>query len=138
MRRIVLDTNVLVSALRSRRGRSNKLLSLVGSETFDLVISVPLILEYEDAALRQIDALVYTPDEVREIIDFLCWAGEATPIYYLWRPFLPDPKDDLVLEAAVAGRCNTIVTFNQRDFIGVDKFGLQVRTPRAFLEELKT
>jgi putative PIN family toxin of toxin-antitoxin system len=138
MRRIVLDTSVLVSALRSRRGRSNKLLSLVGSETFDLVISVPLILEYEDAALRQIDALVYTPDEVREIIDFLCWAGEATPIYYLWRPFLPDPKDDLVLEAAVAGRCNTIVTFNQRDFIGVDKFGLQVRTPRAFLEELKT
>jgi putative PIN family toxin of toxin-antitoxin system len=138
MRRIVLDTNVLVSALRSRRGRSNKLLSLVGSETFDLVISVPLILEYEDAALRQIDALVYTPDEVREIIDFLCWAGEATPIYYLWRPFLPDPKDDLVLEAAVAGRCDTIVTFNQRDFKGVDKFGLQVRTPRAFLEELET
>jgi putative PIN family toxin of toxin-antitoxin system len=138
MRRIVLDTNVLVSALRSRRGRSNKLLSLVGSETFDLVISVPLILEYEDAALRQIDALVYTPDEVREIIDFLCWAGEATPIYYLWRPFLPDPKDDLVLEAAVAGRCDTIATFNQRDFKGVDKFGLQVRTPRAFLEELET
>jgi putative PIN family toxin of toxin-antitoxin system len=138
MRRIILDTNVLVSALRSRRGRSNKLLSLVGSETFDLVISVPLILEYEDAALRQIDALVYTPEEVREIIDFLCWAGEATPIYYLWRPFLPDPKDDLVLEAAVAGRCDTIVTFNQRDFKGVDKFGLQVRTPRAFLEEVKT
>jgi predicted nucleic acid-binding protein len=91
MRPIVLDTNVLVSALRSRRGRSNKLVSLVGSETFDLVISVPLVLEYEDAALRQIDALVYTPEEVREVIDFLCWAGEATPIYYLWRPFLPDP-----------------------------------------------
>jgi putative PIN family toxin of toxin-antitoxin system len=138
MRRIVLDTNVLVSALRSRRGRSNQLVSLVGSDTFGLVISVPLVLEYEDAALRQIDALVYTPDEVREIIDFLCWAGEATPIYYLWRPFLPDPKDDLVLEAAVAGRCDTIVTFNQRDFKGVDKFGLQVRTPRAFLEELET
>jgi putative PIN family toxin of toxin-antitoxin system len=138
MRRIVLDTNVLVSALRSRRGRSNQLVSLVGSETFGLVISVPLVLEYEDAALRQVDALVYTSDEVREIIDFLCWAGEATPIYYLWRPFLPDPKDDLVLEAAVAGRCDTIVTFNQRDFQGVDKFGLQVRTPRAFLEELET
>jgi putative PIN family toxin of toxin-antitoxin system len=138
MRRIVLDTNVLVSAMRSRRGRSNKLVALIGSETFGLVISVPLVLEYEDAALRQIDALVYTPDEVREIIDFLCWAGEATPIYYLWRPFLPDPKDDLVLEAAVAGRCDTIVTFNQRDFKGVDKFGLQIRTPRAFLEELET
>jgi putative PIN family toxin of toxin-antitoxin system len=138
MRRIVLDTNVLISALRSRRGRSNQLVSLVGSETFDLVISVPLVLEYEDAALRQIDALLYTAEEVREIIDFLCWAGEATPIYYLWRPFLPDPKDDLVLEAAVAGRCDTIVTFNQRDFKGVDKFGLQVRTPRAFLEELET
>jgi len=138
MRRIVLDTNVLVSALRSRRGRSNQLVALVGSERFELVLSVPLVLEYEDAALRQIDAMVYSPDEVREIIDFLCWAGEATPIYYLWRPFLSDPKDDLVLEAAVAGRCDTIVTFNQRDFKGVDKFGLQVRTPRAFLEELET
>jgi putative PIN family toxin of toxin-antitoxin system len=138
MRRIVLDTNVLVSALRSRRGRSNQLVSLVGSEAFELVISVPLVLEYEDAALRRVDALVYSPDEVREIIDFLCWAGEATPIYYLWRPFLRDPKDDLVLEAAVAGRCDAIVTFNQRDFKGVDKFGLQVRTPGAFLEELKT
>jgi putative PIN family toxin of toxin-antitoxin system len=138
MRRIVLDTNVLVSAMRSRRGHSNKLVALIGSETFGLVISVPLVLEYEDAALRQIDALAYTPDEVREIIDFVCWAGEATPIYYLWRPFLPDPKDDLVLEAAVAGRCDTIVTFNQRDFKGVDKFGLQIRTPRAFLEELET
>ena len=138
MRRIVLDTNVLVSALRSRRGRSNRLVSLVGSDTFELVISVPLVLEYEDAVLRQIDALVYTSEEVREIIDFLCWAGEATPIYYLWRPLLPDPKDDLVLEAAVAGRCDTIVTFNHRDFKAVDKFGLQVSTPRAFLEELET
>ena len=137
MRRIVLDTNVLVSALRSRRGRSNRLVSLVGSEAFELVISVPLVLEYEDAILRQIDALSHTPGEIREIIDFLCWAGEATPIYYLWRPLLPDPKDDLVLEAAVAGRCGTIVTFNHRDFKGVDTFGLQVRTPRAFLEELE-
>jgi len=138
MRRVVLDTNVLIAALRSRRGRSNRLLSLAGADRFGLVISVPLVLEYEDAALRQIDALIYTTDEVREIIDFLCWAGETTSIYYLWRPFLPDPKDDLVLEAAVAGRCDTIVTFNQRDFKGVDKFGIQVRTPGAFLEELES
>jgi hypothetical protein len=58
-------------------------------------------------------------------------------IHYLWRPFLPDPKDDLVLEAAVAGRCDTIVTFNRRDFRGVEQFGLRIRTPREFLEELE-
>jgi len=136
MRRIVIDTNVFVAALRSRRGRSNRLMSLVGTNRFETVISVPLILEYEDVALRQIDSLVYSASEIREIIDFLCWASEARAIYYLWRPFLPDPKDDLVLEVAVAGRCDTIVTFNRRDFRGSEQFGLRVQNPSEFLQEL--
>lgn len=71
--------------------------------------------------------------------DIVCDESSSTPMYYyLWRPFLPDPKDDLVLEVAVAGRCDTIVTFNHRDFRGVDKFGLHVQTPRTFLEELES
>jgi predicted nucleic acid-binding protein len=109
---------------------------MIGQDRFEMVISVPLVLEYEDAVVRDLTALRYTSAEVREILDFICWAAEPTSIYYLWRPFLPDPKDDLVLEAAVAGRCDTIVTFNHRDFIGIDKFGLRARTPREFLEEL--
>jgi putative PIN family toxin of toxin-antitoxin system len=138
MRRIVVDTNVIVAALRSRRGQANRLLSQIGQERFEMVISVPLVLEYEDAALRDLSALGYTATEVGEILDFICWAAEATPIFYLWRPFLPDPKDDLVLEAAVAGRCDTIVTFNYRDFRGIEQFGLCTRSPREFLKELES
>ena len=137
VRRVVVDTNVLVAALRSRRGRSNRLISLVGAGRFRTVITVPLVLEYEDAALRQEAFLSYSAEEVREIIDFICRAAEPTEVYYLWRPFLPDPKDDLVLEAAVAGRCDTIVTFDARHFRGVELFGLELRTPRAFLEEIE-
>lgn len=138
MRRIVIDTNVLMAALRSRRGRSNRLLSLVGAGRFQTVISAPLILEYEDVALRQLGSLIYTVGEIHEIIDFICRVAKPTEIFYLWRPFLPDPKDDLVLEAAVAGQCDTIVTFNQRDFRGIERFGLQLRTPRTFLEEIES
>jgi putative PIN family toxin of toxin-antitoxin system len=136
MRRIVIDTNVFIAALRSRQGRSNRLISLVGASRFETVISVPLILEYEDVALRQIESLVYSVGEVQEIIDFICWAGEPRAIYYLWRPFLPDAKDDLVLEVAVAGRCDTIVTFNRRDFRGSEQFGLRLQNPGEFLQEL--
>jgi predicted nucleic acid-binding protein len=102
-----------------------------------LVISVPLVLEYEGAALRQVESMVYNRDEVGEMIDYLCGHAEATPIYYLWRPLLSDPKDDMVLEAAVAGRCDTIVTFNVRDFVGSDTFGVRIQRPNEFLQELK-
>lgn len=102
-----------------------------------MTISGPLVLEYESVALRQLESLIYTTEEVQEIIDFLCWAARPTQIFYLWRPWLRDPQDDLVLEAAVAGQCDTIVTFNQRDFRGIERFGLQAQTPRMFLEEIE-
>lgn len=135
MRRVVLDTNVLIAALRSRRGASNELVFQVGTDAYSSVISVPLVLEYEDAAVRQIEELVYTRDEVREIIDYFCARSIPQPIYYLWRPYLPDPKDDMVLEAAVAGGCDTIITFNRRDFRGITRFGLKQQTPKDFLQE---
>jgi putative PIN family toxin of toxin-antitoxin system len=137
MRRIVFDTNVLIAALRSRHGASNKLFTLVGRKMFTTVISVPLVLEYEEASHRQIDALPYSIDEVDEIIDFVCAHSEPQAVYYLWRPLLPDPEDDHVLEVAVAGRCDTIVTFNQRDFRGAELFGIQVLTPSSFLKEMQ-
>ncbi|MBI4544776.1 MAG: putative toxin-antitoxin system toxin component, PIN family [Gemmatimonadetes bacterium] len=136
MRLIVLDTNVFVSGLRSRLGASHKLLSLVGTGVFELVLSVPLILEYEDAATRPNQQLVFSRAELTEILDHLCSVARQQPIYYLWRPLLPDPKDDLVLEAAVAGACDTIVTFNLRHFRGVARFSIRVQTPGQFLQEL--
>lgn len=138
MRRVVLDTSVLVAAVRSRLGASNRSLALIGSGHFDSVVSVPLALEYEDALMRRAHQLVYSPDELSEILDFIIGHSEPQPIYYLWRPFLQDPHDDHVLEVAVSGRCDTIVTFNQRDFRGADQFGLRVQTPGLFLREIQS
>lgn len=117
---IVIDTNVFLSALRSTRGASFKLLSLVGATTkFEINLSVPVVLEYEDVANRYLDVMGLSAQDVNDIIDYLCAVGHCRQIYFLWRPFLKDPKDDMVLELAVEAQCQYIITFNQRDFVGV-------------------
>ena len=130
---IVLDTNVLVAGLRSTKGASFKLLSLIDSEKFQLCLSVPLVLEYEEILLRELVHLTINEQDVQDVLDFLCLVGRHQSIYYLWRPYLRDMDDDFVLEVAVAAECDYIVSFNQRDFKGVDDFGIQVITPKAFL-----
>ncbi|MDP2313555.1 MAG: PIN domain-containing protein [Pseudomonadota bacterium] len=133
---IVLDTNVLVSALRSRRGASFRLLSLVGTGRFDLALSVPLILEYEAVADRMLADLAVSAGDLSDILDYLCSVAIHRPIFFLWRPTLPDPKDDMVLELAVDAGAPVIVTFNLRDFVGVDRFGVRALTPREYLQEI--
>jgi putative PIN family toxin of toxin-antitoxin system len=136
IQKIVLDTNVLVSALRSRRGQSFALLSLVGSGAFQHVVSVPLVMEYEAVLLRE--GMVPLPAAVvSDVIDFLCATGIQQSIHFLWRPKLPDLKDDMVLEAAVNGGCDAIVTHNVRDFIGSQALGVSIVTPLQFLTSLK-
>lgn len=73
---------------------------------------------------------------INDVLDYLCTAGQRQDIYFLWRPTLPDPSDDLVLEVAVHGRCDRIVTFNTRDFAGSERFGVKAVTPGAFLRSL--
>ncbi len=133
---IVLDTNVLIAALRSRRGAAHRLLLLVGSEKFTLHVSVPLVLEYEDAALRLVGQSALTSEDIDAILDYICSVAVHHEIFYLWRPFLPDPGDDMVLELAVAGHCDFIVTYNRKDFAGSEQFGIQAITPQAFLERI--
>lgn len=133
MMRVVLDTNVVVSALRSRRGASFRLLSLLGTGRFGVVISVPLVLEYEYATLRAAGAVGLPPKAVEDVLDFICSVAEKREIFFLWRPFLKDPGDDLVLEVAVAGECDAIVTFNESDFVGVERFGIRVIRPAEML-----
>ena len=136
MRRIVLDTNVLVAGLRSSLGASHRVLSLVGSGRFTHVVSVALLFEYEAAVKRPESGIRLPRPAIDDILDYVCAAGERQPIYFLWRPTLPDPSDDLVLEVAVHGRCDRIVTFNTRDFVGLARFGIQVETPAEFLRSL--
>ena len=133
---IVIDTNILVAAQRSKRGVSARLISLVGTNRFDVHISVPLVLEYEEVLLRYRAELGLTQEDVADLIDALCALATHHKIYFLWRPYLRDRKDEMVLEVAVAARCNSIVTYNQRDFRGADQFGIQVIGPRTFLQEI--
>jgi len=134
--RIVLDTNVVVAGLRSRLGASNRLLSLVGTGRFVHVISVALLFEYETAVTRPESRIALPSAAIDDVLDYLCSAGQRQEIYFLWRPTLPDPSDDLVLEVAAHGRCDRIVTFNTRDFVGSERFGIKAETPGAFLRSL--
>ena len=132
--RIVLDTNVILSAFRSKRGASYKLISLVGiSDRFEIYLSVPLVLEYADVLNRLSNDLGLTHQDIDDVLDYLCSAGQRRQIFFLWRTVLRDPKDEFVLELAVEGGCDLIITYNQRDFAGIERFGLQSMTPRDFL-----
>jgi putative PIN family toxin of toxin-antitoxin system len=137
MNHIVIDSNVFVAALMSRRGASFRLLQLVGTDRFEISLSVPLVLEYEDAARRWLGTkIVLSEQDLDDVIDYLCSVALRYQVYYLWRPTLPDPRDDMVLELAAGASCSFIVTYNLRDFSGAERFGIEAVTPRTFLEHI--
>src|SRR5215204_1729826 len=113
---IILDTNVLLSALRSQFGVSFRLLSSIEDSRFQINLSVALVLEYEDVLKRSEMNLQLTHQEIDDVLDFLCQNANLCEIFYLWRPTLRDPKDDFLLELAVESNCDYIVTFNTKDF----------------------
>ena len=134
--KIVIDTNALVTALKSRQKASFRLVSLLPRNKFSIAISVPLILEYEGVLQRGNLLEGITQKDVSDFIDFLCSIGLGQDIFFLWRPFLPDPSDDLVLEVAVAAGCDSIITYNKKHFGNIGKFGLRVLDPRELLVEI--
>ena len=136
MFQVVIDTNVLIAALRSSRGASHRLLKLLGNGRWQINLSVPLFLEYEDAAKRPETALKLSESEIDDILDFICAQANLREIFYLWRPVLPDPKDDFILELAVESRCDFIITHNLKDFAGVERYGVRAVSPQEFLREL--
>lgn len=134
MPQIVLDTNVLISAQRSRRGASSKLLSLFGTGKFEAHLSVALVLEYEEILMRHRLDLGLSQDDVSELVDALCALSKPHEIHYQWRPYLRDPDDEFVLDLAIATGCDYIVSFNRVHFVGVDRFGIRVVTPGELLQ----
>ncbi|MCP4757749.1 MAG: putative toxin-antitoxin system toxin component, PIN family [Proteobacteria bacterium] len=131
--RIVIDTNVVVSALRSKRGASFVLMNQSHLEGIQIAVSVPLVVEYEKAGIASIEHTEMSVEDIEIYIDYLCSIAKLQKIYYLWRPFLRDPNDDMVLELAIASSSQFIITFNKRDFVGIDKFGIMAVTPQEFL-----
>ncbi len=132
--KIVIDTNIIVSALKSRNGFSYDLLSIIDDERFKVCISVPLIFEYEDAIKRNKSKMKLSKAEIDAVLDYICLVAKKRKIFYLWRPYLKDPKDDMVLELAVESECDYIVSFNKKDYVGAEKFNLEVITPKEFLK----
>jgi len=137
--RYVLDTSVLVAAVRSNVGASNKLLESALLRKFHLLSTANLFLEYEAVLTRpeQLAASGLSADQMSELLDALAEVVEEIHPSYLWRAQLRDPDDDMVLEAAINGRANAIVTFNVRHFGMIPgRFGIRVLLPGEALRGL--
>jgi len=135
-KRVILDTNVILSALKSNKGKSYLLLEQLLDNKFEIAVSVPLILEYESILTKHLDRSIFSDEDIADFLNYICRIGKATQIYYLWRPVLPDPYDDHILEVAVASESNAIITFNVKDFNEANQFGIEVIKPGDFIAYL--
>ncbi len=135
--RIVLDTNVLYAGLYSANGNSHQLLRAIDERRVRIVLSTPLLFEYEDVLKRNQAILNLSDAEVDVVLDNLCLVADFQAVYFLWRPCLPDANDDMVLELAVAAQVPRIVSFNAKDFRPASRFGIDVVTPKTLLEQLE-
>jgi putative PIN family toxin of toxin-antitoxin system len=137
--KIVLDTDVVLAAVLSERGASRQLLLRVVDGALPAVVSVPLMLEYEAVLKRpkHLQASGLSVDDAEIILDQLAASMQLVDLFFLWRPLLRDAEDDMVLETAVNGGADTIVTFNTGDFGDVPRrFGIEINRPSELLRKL--
>jgi len=135
--KVILDTNVLYAGLYSSLGASYQILRAIEQNRIRLVLSTTLVFEYEEVLKREPGIFNLTELQVDALLDDLCHRSAHQTIHFLWRPCLSDPKDDHILELAVASETRQIITHNIRDFKKAAEFGVQIRTPSQLLEELK-
>jgi len=138
--RVVLDTSVIVAALRSSTGGSNSLLRLVAAREVSPLVTTALFLEYEDVLKRPEQRLAHglDPINIDRFLAALASASEAVDVRYQWRPQLSDANDEMVLETAVNGRADALVTHNVKDFnLAAKKFRLRVLRPGELLMEIR-
>lgn len=136
--RIVLDTCVLVAAARSQLGASHALLRKLPHPGFEICLSVSLYTEWQ-AVMSRPENLPPGQDsaDARGFLRYLASIAHLQEIHFLWRPFLPDPEDDMVLELAFAAGCRYIVTHNHRDFQGCERLGIGIISPATFLKQIR-
>lgn len=135
MYQVVLDTNVIASALLSKAGASYKILMQLNQSNFEINLSVPLLLEYEYTLTKLLPRIALTKQDIHHILDFIKASANLWEIHFLLRPTLQDPNDEMVLELAFAAHCDFIVTQNNKDFKNVTKqYGIQIISPYDFLQ----
>jgi putative PIN family toxin of toxin-antitoxin system len=137
--KVVLDTDVVLAAVLSETGASRQLLLRVVDGVLPAVVSVPLMLEYEVVLKRpkHLQASGLTVNDVEIILDQLAASMQPVDLFFLWRPLLRDAEDDMVLETAVNGGADTVVTFNAGDFSDVPRrFGIGISRPGDLLRRL--
>src|SRR5271165_6836836 len=140
IRRIVLDTSVVVAALRTRLGAGNAVLRLVAERRLVPLATPPLFLEYEDVLKRPEQRLAHglAPDQIDDFLAELAALIEPVEVHFQWRPQTRDPSDEMVLEAAINGRADALVTYNVRDFaLAGERFGIPVLDPVQLLKKVK-
>lgn len=137
IRRVVLDTSVVVAALRTRMGAGNAVLRLVASRRLVALASPPLFLEYEDVLKRAEQRIAHglTLEMIDDFLGELAVLIEPVEVHFLWRPQVRDPSDEMVLEAAINGRAEALVTYNIRDFaVAGERFSIPVLRPPDLLK----
>ncbi len=137
--RLVLDTATLVAAVRSSTGASNLLLRAALEVRYALLLSVPLVLEYEAVLTREehLTRSGLSRAEMQALVDALVNVAEPVRLAFRWRSSARDPDDDMVLEAAANGRADALITFNRRDFAEIAaRFGIRVLSPKQAWEEV--
>ena len=135
--RAVVDTNVLRAGLYSSSGASYQVLRLIARGCLIPLLSTTLLFEYEEILKRHQKVLGLTSHAIEDVLDGLCKRGECRRIHFLWRPALSDPKDDHILELAVAAGNADVVTHNVADFAAAADFGIRIITPAKLLGEMR-
>lgn len=131
---LVVDTNVLITAFRSQRGAAYKFFTLLNDQRWQLNLSIALVFEYEEVLKREQESLGLNQQDIDALLDGLCAIANHRDIFYLWRPLARDPDDDFLIDLAIKSQANFIITYNQRDLQQVTRFGIQLLTPKAFLQ----
>jgi putative PIN family toxin of toxin-antitoxin system len=140
IRRVVLDASVVVAALRTRSGTGNALLRLVARRQLIPLGTPPLFLEYEDVLKHAEQRLAHglSLEDIDEFLAELAALIEPVEVHFRWRPQLRDPNDEMVLEAAIHGRADALVTYNIADFAAAgDRFKIPVLRPAELLNMVK-
>lgn len=137
--RVVIDTSVLVAASHSRNGASFQIVSMLPSTQFEIALTIAVYTEWQ-AVLTRPEHLPpgVTADMALGFVRYLASVAHLQDVHFLWRPFLRDPDDDMVLECAVASGCEFIVTHNVRDFRRIEELNVRAITPADFLNRLRS